>query len=337
MDVLKIAIVGCGTVHGVHIHAIEKIEGIKLYALCDIKKDKVMNLANQYGCKYFTNFKEMLEDPEIDAVHVCTPHYLHKPMTLEALNKGKHVFTEKPLGLSKKECEDIIREAKASDKKVSICLQNRLNPTSIVMKQIIESHQMGEMKGIRAFVSWHRDAAYYTSTDWRGRKIYEGGGLLMNQMIHTVDLMQWFCGGINELRGHVSNRLLEGVIDEEDTAEATFWMGNGAIGHFYATNCYTMDSSVLIEAHFEKGLLRINDATLTCMQNGEVKEITADRRGEKGKSYWGSSHGAAIAKFYKAIKEGTHDYIGVEEGAISVDICQSIYQSSNQNGETIHL
>lgn len=337
MNRLNVAIVGCGAVHGNHIHAIEKIEGINLYALCDIKEDKVSALAKGYGCKYFVEFKKMLEDPQIDAVHLCTPHYLHKPMILEALSKGKHVFAEKPLGLNKKECEAILKAAKASHKKTSICLQNRLNPTSIAMKQMIDSHQMGEMRGIRAFVSWHRDEAYYTSSDWRGRKIYEGGGLLMNQMIHTVDLMQWFCGGLSRLRGKVSNRLLEDVIDEEDTAEATFWMNNGAIGHFYATNCYTMDSSVLIEAHFEKGLLRIHDSVLTCIQNGEVTEIAADRASEKGKSYWGSSHEAAITKFYKAIREEAKDYIGVEEGMISVDICQSIYQSSDQNGEMVYL
>lgn len=337
MNKINVAIIGCGTVHGTHIKALEKIDHVQLYAICDKKEEILKVLAEKYQCKYYTDFEEMLEDEKIDAVHICTPHYLHKPMILKALAKGKHVFTEKPLALNQEECKEIEEAVKVNSKKVSICLQNRLNPTSIKMKEIIDSGELGLMKGIRGFVSWYRNEEYYTKTDWRGRKVYEGGGLLMNQMIHTVDLMQWFCGGIEKLRAHVSTRLLEDVIDEEDTAEATFWMNNGVVGHFYATNCYTMDSSVLIEAHLEKGILRIQDNQLICKKDGETRVVITDASSVGGKSYWGSSHEIAINKFYKAIRENTDDYIHVSEGSISVDICQSIYKSSEEQDNTIIL
>ncbi len=329
MTQLKVGVIGCGGVAKVHIQALQQLEDVEIYSVCDLK-DEIETLATQLGCKYYKEYKEMLKDEALEAVHICTPHYLHVPMATEAIKQGKHVFMEKPMGMTVSECESLAQLAEETNQKVGICLQNRFNATSQAMKAYIEEGSLGQMKGIRAFVSWCRKPEYYQGSDWRGRKQYEGGGLLMNQMVHTLDLMQWYCEGVAALEGQVSTRLLGEVIDEEDTAEATFWMNNGAIGHFYATNTYTANSSVFIEMDFEKGLLRDYEGRLTLVRNQEETILVENKKAEGEKDYWGKAHAIAIEKFYQAIRGEESTYIPVKEGIESVQMAQGIYQSSEE-------
>lgn len=328
MKKINVAIVGCGAIHNVHIEAIKKIPYANLYSVCDIDEEKVVKVAQDNGCKYYTDFDEMLEDSQIDVVHICTPHYLHFPMVCKSIEKAKHVLTEKPLGMDEEECKEMMRLAKNSPVKVGLCLQNRYNPTSVMLKKLVESKIYGDLLGMRAVVSWHRDEDYYRNSNWRGKWQYEGGGLLMNQMIHTLDLMQWVGGEITELKGHASNRVLGDVIEEEDTTEATIWFKNGKVGSFYATNTYSMNASVMLELHLEKGVLRIQDHELMAIEDREKKILATDYSPTTGKSYWGSSHEYLIEEFYDAIRNEHENYTGISEGLISIGMCKKIYRDS---------
>lgn len=325
MKKLNVVIVGCGAIHQVHIEAIKKIPYANLYGVCDINEEQVVQVAKDKHCKAYTDFDEVLEDSQVDVVHICTPHYLHFPMVCKSIQKGKQVLTEKPLGLDEEECKEMIRLAKASPSKVGICLQNRYNPTSIALKKLLEDKTYGKLLGMRASVCWHRDESYYKQSNWRGKWQYEGGGLLMNQMIHTLDLMQWLGGEIIKIKGQVSNRLLKNVIEEEDTAEATIWFEEGVVGHFYATNAYSTNSSVMLELHLEAGILRIQDQELIAIEGREKKILATDYSPVSGKDYWGSSHEYLISEFYEAIKNGNEHYTSISEGLIPVGMCKKIY------------
>lgn len=328
MKMLNVAIVGCGAISQTHIDAVKKYPNAQVYAVCDIDELKAGKVAWEQECRYYVDFEEMLEDADIDVVHVCTPHYLHFPMVCKTLEKNKHVLTEKPLGLNERECKAMRSAAEESKMKAAVCMQNRLNPTSVALKQIVEKETYGKIKGMRALVSWHRDAAYYEGSPWKGKWKYEGGGLLMNQMIHTLDLMQWLGGPIKQIKGHVSNQLLQGVIEEEDTAEATIWFEDGVVGSFYATNTYTRDSSVMLELHLEQGLIRLQDQELILIQDNQKLLITTDSAATKGKDYWGASHEKVIHQFYDAILQDSEAYMKIGEGVQAVVMCKEIYKSS---------
>ena len=328
MNKLNVGVVGCGAIGPIHMHAIKEIPYAHLYAICDINEQKVKELASKENCKYYTDFEEMLGDEEIQVIHICTPHYLHYPMVCRCLEKGKHVFTEKPLGLNGRECEVLRDLAEASNYKAGVCLQNRLNPTSRALKEIIDQETYRKILGMRAFVSWYRSPEYYQLSNWRGKWQYEGGGLLMNQMVHTLDLMQWLGGKVTQIKGHASNRVLGEIIEEEDTAEAIIWFESGARGHFYGTNTYSTNSSVLLEIHVEQGILRIQDQELYFISNDQKVLIAADSNATEGKDYLGKSHGIIIAKFYEAIKENHNDYMKIKEGVNAVMMCKAIYKDS---------
>lgn len=328
MKKLNVVVVGCGAIHDIHIEAIKKVEYANLYAVCDRDETRAKQAAEENDCKYYIDFNQMVDDDEVDVIHICTPHYLHGEMVCKAIEKVKHVLTEKPLGMDEEECMRIARKAKESTCKVGVCLQNRYNPTSIALKKIIDEGLYGPMLGMRAVVSWNRGKDYYIGSPWKGKWQYEGGGLLMNQMIHTLDLMQWFGGTITNIRGHVSNRRLEGIIEEEDTAEATLWFDNGVVGSFYATNTYSMNSSVLLEIHLEQAVLRIQDNELTLIKGIKKQILARDYIPETGKSYWGISHANLIQDFYDAIWNNHENYSNVSEGVVGVAMCQKIYSDS---------
>ncbi|MFY9176775.1 MAG: Gfo/Idh/MocA family oxidoreductase [Caldicoprobacterales bacterium] len=331
MESLGVAIIGCGAIHNVHVDAIKCNGMARLLWFVDIKQERAKLSAEKYGGNWCTDYRKVLEDPEVDVVHICTPHYLHAPMAIDAVNAGKHAFVEKPAATSLDMAKMMAEAAKKTNKKITICFQNRYNPSSIKAKEIIQSGDLGKIIGIKGLVTWYRDPEYYTSSGWRGSFDTEGGGVLINQSIHTLDLMQWLAGEVEYIQGHVATRVLGDVIEVEDTADATLYFKNGARGIFYATNCYTDNSPVEIEIHMEKGKLRIYDGKLEKIWDGKF-EVLVDENSDTSpyKSYWGMSHGTLIREFYEnLIKEKNKEIIPVEDGMISLQLLDGIYKSSS--------
>lgn len=333
MKKLGAAIIGCGTIHMNHVNAVIDSEYSQLIAAADIDKSKSFHVKNELGCDFYTDYKEMLKDPRIDVVHICTPHYLHSEMAIEAMKAGKHVLTEKPMALNISEGEKMIEAQKKYNKFLGVCFQNRYNSTSVKAKQIIDSNELGKVKGIKAFVTWYRDEDYYLKSGWRGFFKTEGGGVLINQSIHTLDLMQWLVGEVDFIKGHVDTRVLNNVIEVEDTAEATLYYSNGARGLFYATNCYTTNAPVEIEVNLEKGNIRLMDGKLYILKDG-ISTLVANDKDEipKFKDYWGSSHKRLIENFYRSIIENCEfGYVRCEDGIMSLKLIDAIYKSSVSN------
>ncbi|WP_314521624.1 Gfo/Idh/MocA family oxidoreductase [uncultured Lelliottia sp.] len=330
MKTLNAALIGGGAIHSCHVIALRQMPGVTLRALADINSEVGLKLAMAYQCRFYQDYQEMLLDDEIDVIHICTPHFEHKRMILAALAAGKHVFCEKPVGMNGGEITEIAHAAQNAAGLLGVCYQNRLNPTSQRIRRELAEGEMGKMLSIKAVLTWSRSGAYYTESPWRGRFATEGGSLLINQAIHTLDLMQWFAGGVTRLKGVVDSGELADVTQAEDSAMATLHFTNGARGLFYATNCHTIDSPLLLEIHCENGTLQLCDNALWRLCNSERVKLVSDASPNGvAKSYWGLGHQHAIGDFYAAIQNPEKaDYTDIREAGKSINLVEAIYRSS---------
>lgn len=330
MKTLNAAIIGCGAIHTTHVEALRQLPAVTLRAIAECNINRGRQLAAEYDCQLYHDYREMLWDDAIDVVHICTPHYLHKPMILAALAAGKQVFCEKPAVINALDVAEIDAALLHAKGTLGICYQNRLNPTCIAIQQQLQDGTIGKMLAIKAVLTWSRGGGYYTDSPWRGKHATEGGCLLINQAIHTLDLMQWFGKGVTRVKGVVDSSWLADIIDGEDSAMATFSFANGARGLFYASNCYTTNSPLQMEIHGEHGLLQLEGSELWLLRDGARHKLASDSAPDgSGKSYWGVGHREAIRQFYNAVRDPAAAKVcGIDEAAKSLQIVDAIYRSS---------
>ena len=321
----NVCIVGYGAVGPVHAAALEGIENVQLYVVCDINPQKSENCRAHYGCKVFLDFDEMLLDTNIDAVHICTPHYLHKEMAVKALAAGKAVVLEKPVGISRAELE-ALRSFLKEQARLPLCvmLQNRTNACVVKLKEQIENRDVGALQGIIANLNWHRDEAYYAQDAWRGKWQTEGGGLLINQAVHLVDLMLYFGGAIKQFKSEIHRWGVTGI-EVEDTANAVIQFENGAKGIFNATNCYVTDEAFNLELKYEKAHFRYADGLLYEILDGDVRVLAKDEKLKIGKSYWGCGHQSVVKNFYEQ-----RNYPDINDAYAAMKFIFDIYDKNKQ-------
>jgi predicted dehydrogenase len=340
---LRAAVVGVGNIGAVHVRALSAMSGAQIVALCDIDpahlaagQDLAMASAAQAGHRPtgYAELEEMLEHERPDVLHICTPHYLHAPMATQALGRGARVLMEKPMAMDMTEGEALARTQEASGLEAGLCFQNRYRRTAIEAKRIVSSNDYGRLLGIRAFLSWKRDAAYYASGGWRGRWATEGGGLLINQAIHTLDLIQWIGGGCVGAKAIGGNLSLEGVIEVEDTAVVAMDLPGGARGMLFATSSHMEDAPVEIEIVCEGCRLRmVNDLVLFERKgggasrelSGRVLASDSEAPSDARRPYWGSGHAALISDFYDCLRTGRPFALNLREGLKTLAILDRAY------------
>ncbi|MHC1694854.1 MAG: Gfo/Idh/MocA family protein [Eubacteriales bacterium] len=323
------AIIGCGAISAAHAEALGRTQRATLRAVADIRSERAEKLAQSHGCEAYSDYKDILSDKDIQVVHICTPHYLHPDMAVNAMKAGKHVVIEKPVAISREGARAILDTQKQTGMKACVCFQNRYNPTSVRMKSFLSSGKAGRILGAKASVTWFRDADYYTSSGWRGKMTTEGGGVLINQAIHTLDLLLWLLGDVEEIDGKVSTRLYNKDIDVENSADVLLSFKGGHNALLYATTCFVKDSPVEIEIWCENAVLKLSDGlTISC--GGEV-ECCSDKSGEiEGKAYWGSSHFQLIDEFYARIEDGGEVFVTPYEGYKALNAVLTVYESSRK-------
>lgn len=329
---MKVAVVGCGNISRLHFAAADANPLTDLVAAVDIKGDRARAYAEKYGINAYTDYDEMLEKEHPDIVHICTPHYLHTPYAIKALEKGINVFCEKPCSVSDDEVEQLRNAQEKSGAHFGVCFQNRYNKCIQYIKNAQSAGKTGRLLGIRAFVTWNRGEKYY-SDDWHGTREKECGCLLINQAIHTLDLIEYIGGNISALTAHVSNDHLQGIIEGEDTASILFDLENGAKAVFYGTTAYGTDAPVIIEAAFENGTYRTEGEKLYETTDGVIKEIPLETLQAGGKQYWGSGHPAIINDFYSSISEGRPFATDAFSGGKAAKTVFAAYRSSDTNSK----
>lgn len=335
MDQLRCAIVGCGSIAQVHAAVLSQQETADLRAFADIRPERAEALAQTYGGRAYSSLEELLNQEEIDVLHICTPHYLHTPMAKLAAEKGIHVFTEKPPVINESQWEEFRKLGE--NVRVGICFQNRYNASVQLLHQLLASGKPGQILGARAFVTWHRDAPYYTESGWRGSLETEGGGALINQSIHTMDLLGQFLGRADKVDATLTNHHLKNVIEVEDTFEANINFG-GRPAIFFASTGHCTDSPVLVELVCENCVIRMEEREVTIRwKDGskEFHEMAAPISPVTGKSYWGASHGLCIGDFYRCVLSGTpfpNDIFGITDTA---ELMLAAYRSAREQKEVI--
>jgi predicted dehydrogenase len=323
---LKVAVIGLGDISKIHIPAILEHPNVALTAICDIDETLKNTVPDAV---FYTDYHEMLEKETLDCVHICLPHHLHYAAAKACAEKGVHVFLEKPLARNAEEGMALV-DLEETYKNIKICVsfQNRLNESFEKMQEMIASGEYGKVTGIKGLVTWYRPKAYYDVKPWRGKMRQAGGGVMINQAIHTLDLMQLIGGEIKTIRGSIDN-LYDYGYEVEDTATANIQFENGATGLFFATVTNAVNSSVEFQVILEKGKLTIKDSILTkTTDEGTKEKVIEDTKLPGTKFYYGASHVKLINQFYACIEKDTDDYIHVKDAQKSMEMISAIRQSS---------
>ena len=325
---LNVAVIGLGAISQTHIEAIHRMQNARLAAVCDIDIDKKGNVP---GVPFYTDIDTMCREVKLDCVHICLPHYLHVPVAQKLADYGIHIFMEKPAGLNTQDVQQLLEIQRNGKIKLGICLQHRYDKTTICARHLITSGRFGALRGMRAMVAWDRTEGYYSRDPWRRTIRQSGGGVMLSQAIHTLDLMLYLGGEVEWVKGLAGNLLLENI-EVEDTATGCIHFCSGINGVFYSTVTHCRNDSVELELVFEKKVLLLaHEKLYTVEEEGPAEILAENDRICLGKNYYGSGHYRAISSFYQSISENTDDYIPVSEGMRSVRLIDAVMESANRN------
>ena len=332
---MKIAIVGCGSIAKVHAQCINNIEGHELVALADKYIEKAEEYAEIYGGRPYGSLEDMLTKEEVDVLHICTPHYLHAPMAEYAMQQGVHVFMEKPAAISQEEFNHL-SASRVEDVYLGFCLQNRYNNSVQKAKELIESGEAGSILGARGMVTWNRPFSYYEGSEWRGKLETEGGGALINQCVHTLDLLHYLAGSepvsVDAVK---ANHHLKNLVEVEDMVSAYITYPDRKIS-FYGTTAYVANKDPLIELECENMCIRIESNALTIYhKDGRVECPEIPKKAAIGKDYWGASHRDCIRDFYDCILKKDRFMQNIEGVEESMKLMFMIYESAG-TGKTVY-
>lgn len=332
---MKAAIIGCGNIAQVHAACVSEMKEHQLVAFADIDIEKARAMSRKYGGDAFSSMEKLLEKTNIDILHICTPHYLHAPMAEYALKFGVNVFMEKPPVINEEQY-DMLKEVR-TNKQLGVCFQNRYNQSFNRAREMLESGKAGKILGARGIVTWNRQEKYYTESQWRGRLALEGGGALINQSIHTMDLLNELLGGAPDtVDAAIMNHHLKGIIEVEDTMSAHILYGTIPVC-FYVTTAYSSDPNPIIELDCERMKIRIEGPNVTYFYlDGKIEALNPESEIAPGKNYWGTGHRLCIAKFYECVfgkKKFSLDLDGINS---TVCLMLGAYKSARE-GKTIIL
>lgn len=322
------AVIGCGDISTVHFEALGSLPNVTLIAVADPDPLRRATASEAHGVRGFADIDELLKSVRPDVVHICTPHDQHARVALACLERGINVITEKPLASTLEDGQRLANAAASSSSKIGVCFQNRYNPTAQAMRRIIDSGDLGAVTAAYATVIWSRTADYYLSRPWRGTWAGGGGGLLMNQAIHTLDLLQWLVGDITAATGGVSTRSLGDVIEVEDTADLVLTHSGGVRSVFYATLANATNAPVTLDITMERAQLSLRGDLTVTYDDGRVDVVPELRGMSGGRSYWGVSHQLLIADFYGRLHEPEPFWISPAEALKTLRIIKDVYSQS---------
>lgn len=343
MKTFRVGIIGCGTIFPMHAQSLANIKAVSLAAVCDVKESRAKEKSRQYRCKYYKDHIKMLDCEQLDAVHICTPHYLHMPMVLEAAKRGINVLVEKPMGLNPKEALKEIAAARANRVTLSVISQNRFNPSSQLVKKRIGDGSLGRPKSAKLVLSYHKPDNYYKKSDWKGRKKFEGGGVVIDQAIHYLDVIRWLVPSPVEYVEASCAKRMHSFIDVEDSAEGVIKFKNGFYACFYLINFYSYDDDPEIEIDCEKARVNIikDSARIWYYRDNRVEKASPKPHeyidyGDGVRDYWGYCHYNQIKDFYDSLRKLKKPAITGEDAFRTQELVWAIYESSRR-GKRIYL
>jgi UDP-N-acetyl-2-amino-2-deoxyglucuronate dehydrogenase len=345
---LRAALVGCGKVGRTHARALQTLPRSTLVAVCDPMADRAEEFGRDFGAHPYTDLATMLAAESPDMVSICSPHPLHAAAITAAAERGVHALVEKPLAASLSDCDLAIDACRRAGVKLGVVSQRRFYPPVVRMRQAIEAGKIGDPILATLCVLGWRDRAYYESDPWRGTWVAEGGGVMMNQTPHQIDLLQWLMGPVEEVFGYWDN-LNHPYIEVEDTAVAVIRFKSGAVGSLVVSNSQNPglygrihvhgSNGASIGAQTESGSAFIagvstdveppaNDVW-TVRGEEDLLEAwqTADRLLASDRDVTSYYHEAQIADFLEAIDEDRDPLVTGEDGRKVIEIITAVYRS----------
>ncbi|MBT4820469.1 MAG: Gfo/Idh/MocA family oxidoreductase [Lentisphaerae bacterium] len=347
---LRFGVVGLGMGKH-HCKAATEAEGCRLVAVCDIDEDRLVPAAKEHNVTAYRSYAEMLRDPEVDAVSVATPSGMHADMAMEAVAAGKHLLVEKPVDIDVAKVRALVQAIQASGVKAAGVFQSRTDPLNRRIKAAIEEGRLGQIIGVHALLPWLRKDSYFQGAhgSWKGTWGMDGGGSLMNQGVHTVDLIQWLAGRVESVFGAFG--IYAHDIEAEDKTAAFLRFRNGALGTLSTTTCAIGGLSQSILIHGDKGTIQ-KSAHLTAWKMADDEDGQEEARlmqyyGAPEKRPEGETvatdpmavgakgHTFEMEDLAIAVREGRDPYITIESAMHAVEIVNAVYESGRERREVI--
>ena len=322
----KVGIVGCGVISGNHIPSLLRLDSVEIVALCDVDTDKAQARKEEFSlsCPIYNDYVTMLDVIKPDSVHILTPHHLHTEMTLEALNRDVNVFLEKPTCIKIEDLEKLIAKESESKGRVCVSFQTRYNDTVMRAKEIVQDD--GGAVSAFATVVWNRDDKYYESGNWRGKWDTEGGGALINQAIHTIDLLCILLGKPKKVQASISKMRHCDNVEVEDTCMAIIDFENGKRANLLVTTTFSGQDSTTLHIETKENLIEIiNSEFYLNTKKLKTKKATA----YLGKKCYGNSHITLIEKFYDALKNDDEMPVSISSSSDAMKVVFGAYKSNS--------
>jgi UDP-N-acetyl-2-amino-2-deoxyglucuronate dehydrogenase len=340
------AIIGCGMIAKFHARAISELKGSKLIACHNRSLSKAEAFSKEFGGKAYDDLEKMLADPSIDIVTICTPSGAHLEPGVAAARAGKHVLVEKPLEVTTARCDRLIAACEKAGVRLGTIFPSRFHRSAIAIKQAVDNQRFGQVSLAAAYVKWFRTQAYYDSGKWRGTWKLDGGGALMNQAIHSVDLLLWLMGPVKSVAAMTALRAHE-RIEVEDAANAILEFESGALGTIEATTAAYPGTLKRIEIAGSLGSATLEEEAITQWKfqkmtkadNKIIDAMTGNVTGGGASDPAAMGHKAhrdLFADFLHGIKKDLPCSIDGQEGRKSVELITSIYLAASK-GKRINL
>ena len=343
-DGVKFAIVGAGNIGALHALAIQQIPYARLCAVCDADKARARTLAEEFGARWTTDLEELVSQPDIEVVNVCTPSGLHMDIAVAAAEAGKHVMVEKPIKITLSRADRIIEAARKHRVTLGVFFPSRFTDGVRIAQEAIKAGRLGRLVLCDAYVKWYRPQGYYDSGGWRGTWALDGGGALMNQAIHAIDLLQWLGGPVESVCAHT--RTLAHRMETEDTAVAIITYRSGALGVIQAATSAWPGQPSRLEISGDRGTIALEEGIITQWRladagpGEEEAMLSLERTAGTGASdalgIGHEKHQKQIEEFIAAVREHRPPLVDGSEGRKAVEIINAIYRAA-ETGQTVSL
>lgn len=335
---LRYAIIGSAAgIAALHLGALAKLPGAQIVGMADVAAERGAARAAEAGCPFFADHKELLRETRPDVAVICTPHPFHKPIALDAFAAGAHVLVEKPLAVTVAEGDEMIAAAERANRLLAVNFQQRFRPAIAAVRKMVDDGELGDLVRVLCVEPWYRPAAYYRSASWRGTWQGEGGGVLMNQAPHTLDLLCYLAGLPVKVWGTI--RTFAHQIEVDDTAQAMLEYANGAQGYLHINTteaglkkrleivgdraAVELSNETLRVYRFNESLsgFRASTTEMFAAPKSEVEEITFEE---------GAGHVAVYKDLEDAIATGRQPLANGREALMSLELANAITLSSFQ-------
>lgn len=332
----RFGIIGCGAISSVHAQAITSLHNAELVAVADVAPEKAGKISSQFGGDAYEDYRRLIARGDIDIVNICVPSGIHGKAAIDTMKAGKHVIVEKPIDVNIETADEMIRVSGETGRKLAVVSQHRFDPSSVAVSQAVEQGRFGRLLLGNAYVKWHRTQAYYDSGEWRGTWALDGGGALINQSIHTIDLLQWIMGPVESIVAYAAT--LAHDIEVEDVAAASVRFQNGAVGSIEGTTLAYPGLSARLEVYGENGSAIIDndelvhwsfrdkhpedDTILGALKGADVSALT--------RTLTFPSHARQFADMIAAVEEDRAPAVDGLEGRKALEIVLAVYEAVRQ-------